>query len=242
MIEWKLSRLIAAPIFGVAMAGLAPSAFAQNPDLPPPGIFDAPLTPPAPLEQTEPTEKSEDKTRDAPKAEKTEAAAKAKAEKPKPEEVRADLFRRLASKDARVSAKARKRIEAQWRKSGSASLDLLRIRAERAIAKKDWKTADRHLTQLINLKPDLPLGWVLRARVRMSDKRYGPALSDAAEALALEPLHYEALLYSAVLLRGIDEKEKALKAIRRTLEINPHQPQAKELEKQLIREVDGVEA
>ncbi len=176
----------------------------------------------------------------APPASAQEAASGAEADAT--EDPLAEAFLRLASEDPAVSARARREIAEAWRESGSASIDLLVLRGERAIAREDWKTAERHLTQVVNLEPEFAMGWVLRAGVRFRADEIGLALGDAAEALAIEPRQYEALLLTALIYVQLDEKEEALAAAREALEINPHLEEARQIILRLEPEVEGVEA
>lgn len=154
----------------------------------------------------------------------------------------ADAFLRLASEDIAVSTRARREIADAWRESGSASIDLLVLRGERAVAAQSWSRADRHFTQVVNLAPDFALGWVLRASARFQAGDIGLALGDAAEALRLEPRQFDALLLSALIYLQIDEPEKALRAARAALAINPHLEEAKRVIRQVEPLVEGVDA
>lgn len=153
----------------------------------------------------------------------------------------ADIFLRLASDDRAVSARAQREIMEIWRDSGSASIDLLVLRSERAAGRQDWARAERHLTQIVNLDPDFAMGWMLRATVRFRAEEVGLALGDVAQALRLEPRQYEALALAALIYVQIGENEEALQAARAALAINPHLEEAQRVVDQLAPLVEGVD-
>ena len=54
----------------------------------------------------------------------------------------------------------------------------------------------------------------------------GPAAVDLARALELEPKQYLALTQLGSMLEELDDPARAIEALRRSLEINPHQQDA----------------
>ena len=152
-----------------------------------------------------------------------------------------DAFERLASPDEVTSAKAMKEISEAWSKTGSASMDLLALRGKRAIGKQDWDAAEEHLTQLVNLDPDYAQGWVLRAGARLQAEKFGLALSDAAEALRVEPRHYEAMIIAAAIFFRLGRKREALGLAKQVLLINPHSGEAKAIVRETEAEIEGVD-
>lgn len=153
-----------------------------------------------------------------------------------------DAFLRLSSEDATVSARANREIVEAWRDSGSASLDLLILRGERALARQNFERAERHFSQVVNLAPEYAFGWALRAGVRYRSGDYGLALGDIAQALRLEPRQFEALLLASLIYLETDAPEKALAAARAALELNPHLEEAQNVIDLVKPEVEGVDA
>ena len=74
-----------------------------------------------------------------------------------------------------------------WSKSGSASMDLLLQRGEKALEEEDYDLALEHLTALTDHAPDFAEGWVSRAGAFVRMGYYGMALSDLEHALAITP-------------------------------------------------------
>ena len=150
-------------------------------------------------------------------------------------------FARLASEDPTISAAALKEINEVWNDSGSPSMELLKIRALRALGKQDLDTAEAHLTQLVNLAPDYAYGWVLRAGVRLKAEKFGLALADAAEALRLEPRQFEAMALAGAIFFRLDRKKEALGLARAALAINPHMQEAQVILRESEMDVEGVD-
>ncbi|MCI4664277.1 MAG: hypothetical protein MRY74_06105 [Neomegalonema sp.] len=161
--------------------------------------------------------------------------------KPKDGDPLTSAFKRLASPNARIAAKAHKEILTAWGKSGSASMDLLILRGQRAVKKKKWGIAEEHFSQLVNLAPEYAHGWVLRASVRMRKGEIGLALADAAQALTLEPRHFDALMIAGAVYYRIDKKKEALAAAEAALKLYPHLAQAKVLAAQVRSDLEGVD-
>lgn len=139
-------------------------------------------------------------------------------------------------------AQTQMQIERLWKQSGSASMDLLAERAEKAIKQKDLEVALGFLNDLTRLAPDFAEGWKMRATVHFMREDYRKALEDVAQTLTLEPRHFEAIAGLGLMLDRLGEKKGALEAYRRAHEIHPHLPGAEEGIRKLTREVEGNRA
>jgi tetratricopeptide (TPR) repeat protein len=99
------------------------------------------------------------------------------------------LFERLAQRDDPNWANVENEIWLAWSKSGSPSMDLLLLRAGRAMDSGDSELALRHLDDLVRLAPDFAEGWNKRATVYFLLNEFGRSVADIERTLALEPRH-----------------------------------------------------
>ena len=109
----------------------------------------------------------------------------------------------------------------QWFKSGSASIDLMMMWAQRAIEQQKYDVALDFLDEVITLQPGYAEGWNRRATVNFMMSNYAKSMSDIDHTLALEPRHFGALSGMAQILKNSGKKEMALRAYQRVLEIYP---------------------
>jgi hypothetical protein len=77
-----------------------------------------------------------------------------------------ELFARLARKDDKWES-VQNEIWLMWSQSGSPAMDLLLLRAGRAMDSGDGELALRYLDDLVRLAPDFAEGWNKRATVTM---------------------------------------------------------------------------
>lgn len=151
------------------------------------------------------------------------------------------LFAELADADNPNWERAQNQILREWAKSGSPAFDLLLSRGEAAMEAGDYVAAIEHLTALTDQAPDFAEGWNARATAFFLAGRYGPSISDIQRVLALEPRHFGALDGLAMILQEIGRKDEALKALRASLAIHPHQDSIKEAADALEQELSGTE-
>jgi len=151
------------------------------------------------------------------------------------------LFAELADPANPNWERAQNQIMREWSKSGSPAFDLLLSRGERAIEAGDFAAAIEHLTALTDQAPDFAEGWNARATAYFLAGRYGPSIADIQRVLALEPRHFGALDGLAMILQEIGRKEEALKALRASLAIHPHQDSIEQAAEALERELSGTE-
>lgn len=151
------------------------------------------------------------------------------------------LFARLAMKDNPTWENVQNDIWILWSQSGSYSMDLLLLRAGRAMESGDHELALRFLDDLVRLAPDFAEGWNKRATVYFLQGEYGRSVADIQRTLALEPRHFGALSGLGMILERVGDKKGAMRAYRRGLEIHPNLPGAAEGVKRLAPDVDGRE-
>ena len=113
-------------------------------------------------------------------------------------------------------------IRAIWADSGSPMLNLLLERGSKALEDGDAEAAIEHFTALIDHAPEFAAAWNGRATAFFSAGLYGPALSDIAHVLALEPRHFGALTGLAVILEEAGKNDLALQAYQQVLQLNPN--------------------
>lgn len=130
----------------------------------------------------------------------------------------ADLKRERNEKAAERIAS---QIWAEWRKSGSASVDLMLQWSNEAAEKKKFDVALDFLDQVITLQPGFAEGWNRRATVHFMMDNYSKSMADIEHTLRLEPRHFGALSGLAAILKETGRKELALDAYERTLDIYP---------------------
>ncbi len=112
-------------------------------------------------------------------------------------------------------------------------------RVSESMAGKQNNVALDLLDQIIILAPDYAEGWNRRATLHFALKEYGRSISDIERVLELEPRHYGALSGLAVILQGLDRKEKSLETWYKVLEIYPANEQAQKAVIKLEDELAG---
>jgi tetratricopeptide (TPR) repeat protein len=149
-----------------------------------------------------------------------------------------ELFARLARKDDKWES-VQNEIWLMWSQSGSPAMDLLLLRAGRAMDSGDGELALRYLDDLVRLAPDFAEGWNKRATVYFLLNDYGHSIADIERTLALEPRHFGALSGLGTILERVGDKNGAMRAYRRGLEIHPNLPGAAASVERLSPDVDG---
>ena len=152
-----------------------------------------------------------------------------------------ELFRRLADPAGEGWRIAESDILREWSKSGSATMDLLLQRGERALDEGDPQAAVGHLTALTDHAPDFANGFYTRAAAYAALGQFGPALQDLARTLQLEPRHFHAMTQLAMMLEETGDTDRALGAYRQSLTIHPHQQEAIDGAARLERQQDGTD-
>lgn len=150
-----------------------------------------------------------------------------------------DLFDRLRGAEAGEAMRIAREIEVQWSRSGSAAMDLLLQRGRDALDAGHAGLAVDHLTALIDHDPDFAEGWYARATAYAEAGRLGPAVSDIARTLTLNPRHYGALASLGQIFEELGKPEQALEVYRTALAIHPHLGGLSEAVKRLEGRVSG---
>jgi tetratricopeptide (TPR) repeat protein len=131
------------------------------------------------------------------------------------------------------------RIDAEWSRSGSATVDLMLLWATRAAAKQNSGAALDFLEQAIILDPDYAEAWNRRATLNFQLSDYGKSIADIQRTLILEPRHYGALMGLGMILEETDRKPQALEAYSKVLEIYPANKGAQDAVGRLAEELTG---
>ncbi|WP_299023939.1 tetratricopeptide repeat protein [uncultured Sulfitobacter sp.] len=134
---------------------------------------------------------------------------------------------------------AKRDLEREWSRSGSAAMDLLLKRGRAALAEGDFRVAIEHLTALTDHAPDFAEGFHARATAYYRAELYGPALDDLETALALNPDNYNAIFGLGVLFEELGDSRRAAELYRRVLALNPHHENAEKALEQLKSEGIG---
>lgn len=142
------------------------------------------------------------------------------------------LLEALRTAPPEQAAAAKRDVEREWSRSGSAAMDLLLKRGREAMAVGAFDKAIEHFTALTDHAPDFAEGFHARATAYYRADLYGPALDDLQTALALNPKNFNAIFGLAVLFEELGNSHRAEQLYRRVLALNPHHENAeKALEK-----------
>jgi tetratricopeptide (TPR) repeat protein len=156
------------------------------------------------------------------------------------EEVLEDLFRRVRkAADADTAKAVAETIQKVWLQSGSDTVNLLMSRAREMVEAENLDLALDILDSVVAIAPDYPEGWNQRASIFFLKEDYRRSLDDLRHVLALEPRHFKAINGLSIIMRELGQKEAALKAVRKLLEVHPQSPEARRMEEELAREVEG---
>ncbi len=136
-----------------------------------------------------------------------------------------ELYDALQTADPAEAARLEREIELESSRSGSATMDLLFKRGRDALEAGRINDAIGHLTALTDHAPDFAEGFFYRAMAFLQDDRYGLALGDIEQVLALNPRHFDAIGALGYILHELDRPEMAYEAYQRVLDIHPHHKQ-----------------
>ena len=141
--------------------------------------------------------------------------------------------------DAASAKHVEGRIWALWTATPSDTTMLLMTRARTAVEKKQVDVAIRLLDRVVRLKPDYVEGWNRRAALHFLQNDYAKALADIREVLLREPRHFGALTGLGMIMQEVGDDRRALDALRKALEINPHLERLPDMVKTLTEKVEG---
>lgn len=147
-----------------------------------------------------------------------------------------DLKRAANDKAAERIAQS---IWEEWFKSGSASIDLMMMWADEAVKEKRFDVALDFLDQVVVLRPAYAEGWNRRATVHFLMENYAKSMADIEKTLEIEPRHFGALAGMATILGNTGNKELALQAYMRVLDVYPMMRNAQEEVGKLADELAG---
>lgn len=151
------------------------------------------------------------------------------------------LFEQLGRQDNQAWPVIQAQIWRVWRRSGSASMDLLLRRGMEKIEEKDYDTALVFLDDLVRLAPEFAEGWNQRATAHFLKGDYGRSMRDIEVVLTLEPRHFGALSGLGIILDRTGNAKGAVEAYRRALALHPNLEGAQRGVDRLKEEVDGQE-
>lgn len=209
-------RLLAVCLLGLAVPSIGAAQEAAEPKAPP---AQAPAEPPSLESLLKPPPKDPEVSR---------------------KEVLADLFERLHEAPDEDSAElVAGAIEKIWAQSGSDTVDLLMHRATELVEKEQLDLALDILDSVVEMAPDYAEGWNQRATVFFLKHEYDRSLDNLRYVLALEPRHFKAINGLGLIMQEFGDKEAALRAFRKVLELYPQLPDTQRLEQELAREVEG---
>lgn len=151
-----------------------------------------------------------------------------------------DLLAQLRAAEASEGARLVDEIYARWSQSGSPAMDFLLMRGREAMEAGDLRAAVEHLTALTDHAPEFAEGWNARATAFFLQERYGEAVHDIEQVLALNPNHFGAMSGLGLILEQIGYPKDALRALRAAADLNPSDVDIQGAIARLEREVGGA--
>ncbi|MHB2267676.1 tetratricopeptide repeat protein [Aliihoeflea sp. PC F10.4] len=150
------------------------------------------------------------------------------------------LFAELKrSGNEQAAARIAGRIEREWARSGSRSIDLMMQWSGEAMQARKFDVALDFLDQVVTLSPDYAEGWNRRATVHFMMDNYAMSMADIDRTLRLEPRHFGALSGMARILEQGGRKQSALHAYERVLDVYPMMRRAQDRVGTLSDELAG---
>ena len=161
---------------------------------------------------------------------------------PVPKEVVSEdqLFAQLKKAESAEEAKPiEEKLDAMFRASGSASVDLLmsRVHAEQGAA--DAKTAKKLIDAVTQIAPGYAEGWHVRAAMEAAANDDTNALISLQRTVALNPKNFTAMVELGEMLEDYGDKKTALGLYRRALDLDPQMDEAKRKVRELTVSVEG---
>lgn len=135
----------------------------------------------------------------------------------------ATLFSQLArTADPLEASQTEDLIWGLWMQHPRADAEDKLDQATRAIAAREWDTAEMLLDDLVAEQPDFAEAWNKRATLYFLLERDAESVADIRRTLELEPRHFGAICgFGQICLRH-DERVAAMFAFDAALRINPH--------------------
>lgn len=133
------------------------------------------------------------------------------------------LFRQLAeTRDPLEASQTEDLIWGLWMQHGKAAAEDKLEQATRAIAEREFETAEGLLDELVAEQPDYAEAWNKRATLHFLQKRDPESVADIRRTLELEPRHFGAICGFAQICLRHEERVAAMFAFDAALRINPH--------------------
>lgn len=127
-----------------------------------------------------------------------------------------------------------------WGQSGSPTIDLLMGRGKQfGDSPQELLQAVALFDAAVALAPEFAEAWNKRATAHYLLGDYEASIRDIEQTLRLEPRHFGALSGLGMIMVELGEVEKALRAFRLALEINPHLSDISEEVRRLETDVEG---
>jgi Flp pilus assembly protein TadD len=120
-------------------------------------------------------------------------------------------------------------------------MDLLLRRGEDALEAGDMTAAVEHLSAAIDHAPGFAEAWHLRSVAFFRQERYGLALNDLAQAIVLEPRHFNAMFGMGRVLEETGRFALAREAFVQAHSIHPHHESVSEALERVSRKLGGTD-
>jgi tetratricopeptide (TPR) repeat protein len=126
-----------------------------------------------------------------------------------------------------------------WVASGRSDIDDLMTQGTRSLNLGDLPKALDRFAQIVTRAPDFAEGWNKRATVYYLLGNFDASVADIERTLVLEPRHFGALSGLGLIYMNLGREQAALRAFRKTLDINPHLPAIRERVDALTKKLKG---
>lgn len=130
-------------------------------------------------------------------------------------------------------------IDRVWLQSDSATANLLMQRGMSALDGQHLPLALEVFDRLLDLEPNWAEAWEKRATTRLLGGDVDGAIADMRQVVKLEPRQFTALAALGLALHRQGFDKEALAVLRKSLALDPQQPQLKDLVDKLSVEVEG---
>jgi tetratricopeptide (TPR) repeat protein len=141
------------------------------------------------------------------------------------------------------SPEAAKPIETQvlqlFNQSGSASVDLLMVRAASAAHAGDSDTSAKLLESITDIAPGFAEAWRVRGMMAADADNDKEAIIYLNKAITLNPRQFQAYADLAGILAEYGDKKQALQYFRKALALDPYYEGLDKQVQQLARQVEG---
>jgi len=132
------------------------------------------------------------------------------------------LLGALKSEDALERQEATRRLWERWFAAKGSGPQRVLEEAGRLMEQRALMRAEDHLTHLLREYPDFAEAYNQRAIVRYLMEHWHDAIDDCEQAIALVPYHFGALHGLGLCCMAIEDYRRALAALRRASEVQPH--------------------